>query len=61
MRFIGKRPVKPLGLNKTPKEEFEMKPVQMVKDAVKGLVIGTALFYITPQIIQVIATMTAVK
>ena len=61
MRFIGRRPVKPLGLIKTPKEEFEMKQIQMLKDATKGLVIGTALFYITPQVIAVIAHMTAVK
>ena len=25
-----------------------MKQIQMLKDAAKGLVIGTALFYITP-------------
>ena len=45
MRFIGRRPVKPLGLVKTPKEEFEM----------------TALVYITPEIIEVIAHITAIK
>lgn len=61
MRFIGRRPVKPLGLIKTPKEEFEMKQIQMLKDAAKGLVIGTALFYITPQVIEVIAHITAIK
>lgn len=38
-----------------------MKQIQMLKDAAKGLVIGTALFYITPQVIQVIATLTSVK
>lgn len=38
-----------------------MKQIQMLKDAAKGLVIGTALFYITPQVIQVIATLTAIK
>ena len=37
-----------------------MKQIQMLKDAAKGLVIGTALFYITPQVIEVIAHMTAV-
>lgn len=38
-----------------------MKQIQMLKDAAKGLVIGTALFYITPQLIQVIATVSATK
>lgn len=41
-----------------------MKTIQMLKDAAKGLVIGTALFYIAPQVIQVLAVMqqmTSVK
>lgn len=38
-----------------------MKQIQMLKDAAKGLVIGTALFYITPEIIEVIAHITAIK
>ncbi len=33
----------------------------MLKDAAKGLVIGTALFYITPQLIEVIAAVAATK
>ena len=38
-----------------------MKQIQMLKDAATGLLIGTALFYITPQVIQVIATLTTIK
>ena len=38
-----------------------MKQIQMLKDAVKGLVIGTAVFYITPPFIEMIATLTSVR
>ncbi len=38
-----------------------MKQIQMVKDAVKGLVIGTVLFYVTPSFIEIIANLTSVN
>ena len=38
-----------------------MKQIQMLKDAANGLVIGTALFYVTPHVINIIAMSVATK